>query len=66
MDTIIGRIQTEADSQGRRVDIQFDTTIHAIKLDDDSSVAASLSEGWLGATFSTDTPSNSSLWFIPD
>jgi len=62
MNSIIGRIQTEADPDGKRMDIQLDTTIHGVKMESGGDAAEVLKEGRLGITFSKTKPRYSSVW----
>lgn len=65
MDGIIGRLQTEADSDGKRTDIHLATSVNAIKMEDGSSLADIVSNMGISATMSEDVPSHSSLWILP-
>jgi hypothetical protein len=64
MDGIIGRIQTEADFNGKRNDIQLETSISAIKTEDGESIKSIVENMGLSATLSKTKPDHSSVWFM--
>lgn len=66
MSGIIGRLQSEVDSEGKRTDIHINTDVHAIKTDDDKDMATVVEGIGISVTMSKDKPTFSSLWIIPE
>ena len=66
MDSIIGRLQTEADSKGRRTDIHLETNVSGIKTADGTDMSDVVKDMGVSVTMSKTAPTHSSLWLIPD
>jgi hypothetical protein len=67
MEGIIGRIQSEADANGKRNDIQLETNVFAIKTKEGEESMASMIENMgLGAVMSDTKPTHSAIWIMPE
>lgn len=66
MENVIGRIQTEADANGRRTDIHLTSSINAIKVNENVDLAELIESIGIGVTYSKKQPTHSALWIIPD
>ncbi len=66
METTIGRIQTEADKNGKRTDIHLTSSINAIKVEEGVDLKEAVENMGIGVSFGEDAPTHSSLWIIPD
>ena len=65
MDGIIGRLQSKADMDGKRIDIHLETSVYAIKDSDGVNIKEAVENIGIGVTMSEEKPKHSSLWIIP-
>ena len=66
MDSVIGRIQTEPDENGKRTDIHLATGINAIKMENGENLTEVIEKLGIGISVGKEIPNHSALLFIPD